>query len=445
MALALYHPKAEGYLFAAYRPIVMQVYLDYAQFGPVPAYPPIVFCDIYFNGAYYRSLSSTAYELVGIYASGGMRYIGVRPLWTFDIQDAAQEYLRSFPPPLQNTAVLKDKGAFGGMKVAFRTSSADSAGFIEPQTPVPVQSDFYSAAVPGGGLFSGNYLVLNATLQHEDNPYLPAHLDAFVLFRNEGYYIRTLSHRSSYVSGVGQYDHTPVYIGWNGLEGSGGPMSFTLWIAGVYRDGTSFASVSSAPVELSGPGLYHFPTGIPQLSVLPLAPAISWNSVAEYTVGLYRLYPLNIAWQSPVIRTDGCVCADGARLHFLNSLGGFDAVNFCEREEVQTTKSSNWQRSLPLVGMRKRDYGNQRFNVRATKTATVRTNAYPESAQEWLEELARSPRAYLEWPGDQGQPPDLIPVRISDGKVTARKTSGRYEYLLEITFEMANEKIMQRG
>ena len=50
---------ADGQLMAAYRPIVYRVSTIRTDGQPVP---PVVYCDIYFDGTYYKSLSKTQYD-----------------------------------------------------------------------------------------------------------------------------------------------------------------------------------------------------------------------------------------------------------------------------------------------------------------------------------------------------------------------------------------------
>lgn len=49
---------ATNSLNAAYQPIVLRVQATSATNDPIP---PVVYCDIYVNGVFYRSLSNTQY------------------------------------------------------------------------------------------------------------------------------------------------------------------------------------------------------------------------------------------------------------------------------------------------------------------------------------------------------------------------------------------------
>src|SRR5689334_16037008 len=70
-------------LKAAYRPVVLRVAATKTDNS---AQPPVVYCDIYFNDVYYKSISKSQYTVLNLSNSE----------WQFDIQDAAQEYLKKF-------------------------------------------------------------------------------------------------------------------------------------------------------------------------------------------------------------------------------------------------------------------------------------------------------------------------------------------------------------
>lgn len=443
MPLIIANAKPEGYLYAAYRPMVLQTILDYPDFSPVPDNPPVIFCDVYFNNVYYKTLSSTVFESVNT----SLVVNRFRSMWTFDIQDAAQEYLRSRPQEMRGNVLIADTGSIATFRVAFRTSAVDANGFTIPQAPAPVQGNFRTQPVSGGGLLSSFYVVANATLQHEDNQDLLAHLSYYTAtYPPSSIKSYSITHRKEYVVGIKQYDHWPVLIPYKGLAGLNAAYNVEFYIIATYRDGTTQSKkatgVSSIPYA---PIIFYIPSGIPQLRTLAWdGGPPDWDRIVNYH--LYLSYPGSTDFfDTGKIVTTGCTCESGARIRFLNGLGTYDSVNFCEREEVLNTKSSNWQKGLPLLGLQKKDFGNQRFGVHANEEVKVRSNTYSEGAQEWLKELAQSTRAYLEWPGGQGALPDLIPIKILDGKVVTRKTVNRYEYLLEISFEMANENIVHRG
>jgi hypothetical protein len=140
-----------GRLMAAYRPIVIA--------ANITGNPPVAYCDIYIAGSYYKTISKT------------------QPPFEFDTQDAVQEYIQKFIPSNGGSNVETD--ILHEVYVKIRSSQFDSNGFIQPDTPIPVQATGSTPPVPGGGTSSNVFWAVNAALQHEDNQYLETHLNTF--------------------------------------------------------------------------------------------------------------------------------------------------------------------------------------------------------------------------------------------------------------------------
>lgn len=152
-------------LKAAYRPISFVVEAS----SDSGAEPPVVYCDIYINGVFYKTISKTQWVTIGLEST----------TWYFDIQDACQELL------------IKNIGDNSGMRIVplstghlylrckFRASSYNSDGFIEPEGDVPIQGTGKTSPTPGGGTASHHFYVVNSALQHEDNQDLKTHLEFF--------------------------------------------------------------------------------------------------------------------------------------------------------------------------------------------------------------------------------------------------------------------------
>ena len=139
---------------AAYRPIVFDV--EFME------KPPVTYCDIYFGGIYYKTLSKTTPENSNIYR--------------FDISDACQEYLSSELAPINSNSLNIPSKYFVECFCRFRTSKYDSNGFISQEKIIPVQGTSSNAPVEGGGKQSLTFYVLNAALQHENNQNFQKHL-----------------------------------------------------------------------------------------------------------------------------------------------------------------------------------------------------------------------------------------------------------------------------
>jgi hypothetical protein len=153
-------------IMAAYRPIIFRVGAIAINSDPVP---PVVYCDIYFNGVFYRTISKSQYANLN---SGFSE-------WEFDIQDAAQEYLAKYLGTNGGESIVVADPLVTLVKCKFRSSGLDSEGFIEQEGTIPVQGTGDTNPSAGDGTESNEFNIVNAALQHEDNQDLAAHLDAY--------------------------------------------------------------------------------------------------------------------------------------------------------------------------------------------------------------------------------------------------------------------------
>lgn len=163
--LSIITQPASNSLSAAYRPLVFVVQAQQTDLTPRP---PVVYCDVYINGVYYKTLSKTQYSKLNPSDSE----------WTFDIQDAVQEYLR-FDLPAYGGSLQNAPMASCRVFCRFRSSGHDANGFITTEGTAPVQATSGTAAVQGTGFESNESFVVNATLQQDEDQDLPAHLTAF--------------------------------------------------------------------------------------------------------------------------------------------------------------------------------------------------------------------------------------------------------------------------
>lgn len=151
---------------AAYRPIVLRVTATNTDGS---ATPPVVYCDIYLNDVFYKTISKTQYTKLN----------GSNTEWQFDIQDALQEYLQKFLADNGETAVQEATLLVAKILCKFRSSGLDDDGFIETEDTAPIQGTDDVGATAGTGTSSNTFYGVNATLQHEDNQDLADHLDTF--------------------------------------------------------------------------------------------------------------------------------------------------------------------------------------------------------------------------------------------------------------------------
>lgn len=151
---------------AAYRPVIIRASATRTDADPRP---PVVYCDIYFNDVFYKTLSKSKYIQLNVTDSE----------WQFDIQDAAQEYLGKFLADNGESTVVEATPIISKALCKIRSSGFDADGFIVPEGTIPVQGTGDNAPVAGTGTSSNTFYIVNATLQHEDNQELADHLNTF--------------------------------------------------------------------------------------------------------------------------------------------------------------------------------------------------------------------------------------------------------------------------
>lgn len=193
-------------LNAAYRPVVVSVQ---ATRTDNTAVPPVVYCDIYFNDLFYKTITKTVARQVNPGNS----------IWDFDIQDAAQEYLKHYLSAPSNATILIASPVFTRCYCRLRSSGYTTSGFIQYENTAPVQGTANKASVSGTGLQTSTFYIVNSTLQHEDSQNLLSHL--------------SLSKKRTWSAGNAPLTHRPDHVRVNRNASSVYPMLVNEAIAGV--------------------------------------------------------------------------------------------------------------------------------------------------------------------------------------------------------------------
>jgi hypothetical protein len=184
-------------LKAAYRPIVFTVRASRTDGN---AHPPVVYCDIYVNGIYYKSTPKTQYTVLNSTDSD----------WQFDISNPMQEVLKTFLATNGGSAIVEGTNVMALVYCKFRSSGYNADGFITPEGTAPIQGTGSVDAVAGTGTQSNSFYVPNVVLQHEQNQNLKAHLN----FYKNGTWsadVYPLTHRkNNYKICNGDSDYFPV-------------------------------------------------------------------------------------------------------------------------------------------------------------------------------------------------------------------------------------------
>lgn len=413
---------------------------------------PVVYFDVYFNAVYYKTISST----IPAKKTGGTNY------WQVDIQSAIQEYLNS--PIMQGLTypnVYGEQRSISACYVKVRGSSIVN-GAVVPQGPVPVQGTVNQIPVPGGGSYATPFLVHNSALQFEDKQDLRAHLDSFAL-HTAGWRMYPLSHAPYFNVTMNDYGHLAVLCaaqgGTHAFHGEDfiGVDNIQLHpgiIACIDTNPTIGVEFLFNPIEtLYENSVYYIPSApktMKQLSTVGSV-TIPWSHVLYYRCGLRYSSPLvqGFMCRSPIFYLNHNNC-NHTRLRFLNYLGAYESVNFCDKEEVYSSSSSVWKQTPSrfqppgTTDSRYNQLGTNRFNISSNEKITL-TGLFKEEQLPWLKELFDSPKVFIEWEGSQGQTPDFLPIRILDNDVQTIKVDDRYEYEVSVQYTMSNENVTIRS
>lgn len=175
-----------------------------------------------------------------------------------------------------------------------------------------------------------------------------------------------------------------------------------------------------------------------------LAPlfSVNFDDIEEYTVELLS-NTLTVLATTTLNRIDSCD-QDTVRIHFLNSLGTIDAMNFKKQTIEHAPKSATSQTPTPYP-LVKTGHSLKRFNVNANETWVATSIEYDEDQMEWVKELLDSPMAWMEWKGTQGQADSYIPIVIIDQKTLTLKEEERFTYEVQLQFNLSNERFIIRN
>lgn len=185
----------------------------------------------------------------------------------------------------------------------------------------------------------------------------------------------------------------------------------------------------------------YIPNGPKNLG--PLFPAVNFANIAEYYIQAVD-GSNNVIATGTLNKMDCCCQDDKIRLHFMNYLGSFDAVNFLKPRITHEITSKEYEKGLPNV-LSKQSTGAERFDIKPNDTYETRTNCYGEDAMLWLQELADSPKVFIERKGSQGQPDYFLPVVVVSKKFEKMKNQNEFKYDFVIEFKLSNEYIVIRN
>lgn len=268
---------ASGSINAAYRPIVFLVRATNTDGSNIP---PVVYCDIYFNAVFYKTIAKTHFKVLN---SGNSD-------WQFDIQDACQEVIAKRIGVNGGSELIKADDLYKSVYCKFRSSGYNGNGFITPEGATPIQGTGLTAPTAGTGTQSNSFFILNATLQHANNQDLAAHL---IHYENGTWAsnARPLTHRQNkYKIGTTNSDYFPFwYGGSNEITG----ISLTYRLRGASGTTTVTSGVSTGGGGGTDPG----PGGS---TCVPVSYAGD-HILPDGTVGQAYLYSFDVAGDLPFV------------------------------------------------------------------------------------------------------------------------------------------------
>ena len=385
---------ANNSLNAAYNPVIVEALGSSAM--------PIVYCDIYFNNVFYKTLSKTLANSTN----------GNTSAYQFDIQDACQEvfanidsyFIGVFPGIVTESKVI--------CSCMLRGSSLDANGLTVPDGVPPIQGTGGSAPVSGsGGIITNSFFLLNAALQITDDPDLVTHLNRFKIgdWSSDCF---PLTHRTVNYIGLTDNDTFPVFLT-NDYPNAKIAVRYKLF--GQTTDHIKvFSTTSTATgttVLVAGPANF-------------LRLGFDMKNVDSYKVELWSQGGDTLA-TSPIYRIKSF--CDYKRIWFKNSLGQFDGLNFLLSDITHSSSSSSWQRS-ETYGTDYMLFGTRRIGVIANDTYTGVCAEYGENDMEFIQELLETIFAYTTFQDN------TIPIVIYDQKLTKFQEDNRYLYNIKIQF-----------
>lgn len=159
-AIITQQPNANQ-LLSAYKPMVIECTAT-TSIGGVPT---LVLCDVYINSVYYRTFFSSKADKEGKY--------------TFDIQDAVQEKLTYFIPPIDGSKLEITTQTIVDVIVKIRTTKLNASGLNETEQIAPIPGTEETQPISGEGISSNKFFALNLLIQHEENQDLKSLLNSY--------------------------------------------------------------------------------------------------------------------------------------------------------------------------------------------------------------------------------------------------------------------------
>lgn len=178
----------------------------------------------------------------------------------------------------------------------------------------------------------------------------------------------------------------------------------------------------------------HIPEGPGNLK--DFFPEVYFPDVSEYTIQAIDS-DNNVIATSSINKAD--LCCD-IRLHFINSCGQIDSINFRHLEKNHSTKSDLWEQSRK-VNFSRINSGRLRQNIQSENNLELETSFYQDKDLPFLQDFVNSPMIFIEMNIDGLK--DYVPLIISDSTIP-QKAKDVFEYQIQIKGYLSNSRINYR-
>lgn len=451
-------------IVSAYRQILYRVYSSVIATADQPMY-----CDIYFGGVYYKTISS--YTIVN---NGS-----TKSTFTFDIQDAAQEYLTTYIPTIPiSVAQQSDPVATNSIVSClckFRGSSF-VGGLLVPEATAPIQGTATTAPVSGTGLASTTITIYNASLPETWATIYDNGWDGATVFTSFEDYLKIntvvitgpVSLHVYPLSSQPSNSFTNPFLGlcnsqWVGYNG-GIPFTLVLYdVSGILSrvsrnctikliygaNGSMITTVNmSSSLVVAAGHTYYLPCGIADIKLLisgsDYTTFIS-QSDAYYRVALFDDDTSEYCFISPLYKLAKSDNAETVSVWFQNRFGHFENFTFLRNSIDYSTRSSTqfdpytqiFNSGVVTSGLstgypNALTLGLKRYNIRSNDelslTATVQEQLMP-----WLTELFASPYTLQQVTTGSG---GFRALETMDGTFKTKKTMTEAGVQYTITVKM---------
>lgn len=442
----MYTQPAEGELRAAYRPSVLSVTSN--KKGDV------VYCDVYINYKYYRTLVSTSPVLT---ITPNVPFLGKKYVYQFDIQTVVQEFLTFYMPDIKLTGVVTDNFSTNGdrngptgfltISCMFRGCRTVNGVLVADGTP-PVQGTVDSQPVSGtGGVVSNVFRILNAAPPFEADEIFETYLARTCrrYWISAAYKVYTLQTNDKQRVYADDYNFFAIVVNRNGFHTQASTRYLQMVVTIWYNAGSFSNHNLGAQMLYAHDSMYYIPSGIPNLKAMgSLAP---FENARSYTVALYDYHQNQYAAISPEYIIIKNANKQKQRLWFQNIWGVMQSLTMeigTEETEVKSeTRIAPFRTPLYSDAWDKRNPSLLRTNISSNERGVL-TAVFTESELSYVKECFDAPIAYIEKVLPNGTI-DTIPVTILDGTYAIKKIDERYAYEVSIEYQMSNPNVRQNS